>query len=131
MTPRVLILDAFSPYLNFIKEILGKNGFDIECAEKEKDMEELLAHFNPEVILIDVYMNNGQGFLFLEKLTRKYKISNPIIVMSAGKNVEDVEKAFKLGAYDYLIKPLNLRDLQNKVQQAITKRLFKRRCDHG
>lgn len=131
MTPRILILDEFSSYLRFIKELLTNEGFEIACVEKEQDIEECLAHFNPEIILIDVYMNNGQGFIFLEKLSKKYKNTKPIIVLSSGKNVEDIGRAFNLGAYDYLIKPLNLRDLQNKVQQAITKQLFKRKGSYG
>ncbi len=130
MKSKILIIDELSPYLFFIKGIMENDDFEVIVSDKESEFPEMITEFDPELILIELHMNNHEGFEFLKKLRNKYNFFAPIIVTSSRTSVGEIEKAFELGAYDYLIKPLNLRDLKNKVRQAITKEKFRKNNCH-
>lgn len=126
MRYKILIIDERSPYLFFIKKVMENDNFEVMISDNESDFLHIITEFSPELILIELHMNNRVGFEFLKKIRNKYNFSAPIIVTSSRTSVNEIEKAFELGAYDYLIKPLNLRDLKNKVRQAITKEKFRK-----
>ena len=126
MKPRILIIDEPSSYLYFIKNVMLSDGYEVMVTETESEIQKQLKEYFTNLILIDVHMNNSQGFEILEKLRKAFDYSAPIIITSRGTNINEIEKAFNLGAYDYLIKPLNLRDLKNKIKQAIAKQGIKK-----
>ena len=126
MRYKILIIDELSPYLFFIKKVMENDNFEVIVSDNESEFSHIITEFSPEVILIELHMDNCVGFEFLKKIRNKYNFSAPIIVTSSSTSITEIEKAFELGAYDYLIKPLNLRDLKNKVGQAITKEKFRK-----
>ncbi len=131
MRYKILIIDERSPYLFFIKKVMENDNFEVMISDNESDFSHIITEFSPELILIELHMNDRVGFEFLKKIRNKYNFSAPIIVTSNRTSINEIEKAFELGAYDYLIKPLNLRDLKNKVRQAITKEKFRKNNCHA
>ena len=109
---------------------MENDNFEVMISDNESEFSHIITEFSPELILIELHMNDCVGFEFLKKIRNKYNFSAPIIVTSGRTSINKIEKAFELGAYDYLIKPLNLRDLKNKVRQAITKEKFRKNNCH-
>lgn len=130
MKPKLLIIDELSAYLFFIKKVMINNGFEVVVSDDKKEVYKYILQNSPDIILIDVRLNKNEGFNILKKIKFKLKISAPAIVISRCKNVHEIEKAFDYGAYDYLIKPLNLRDLKNKVRKALEKDKFNKSSYH-
>jgi len=121
MSPKLLIIDELSPYLFFIKRILSSEGYQVKVSDTESEIINFISTDEPDLILIDVQMNKGEGLEILKKIKMEFHTSTPTIVISAVKHISEIEKAFDYGAYDYLIKPLNLRDLKNKLKKALEK----------
>lgn len=121
MKRKILIIDELTPYVYFIKRVLITDGYDVKVTDSEQEYVEYFNNNSPDLILIDVKINNASGFDYLKNITREINTNAPVIVISSGKDLNEIELAFDYGAYDYLIKPLNLRDMKNKINQALEK----------
>lgn len=130
MNQKLLIIDELSPYLFFIKRFLLNEGYQVVALDAANEILELIYKNEYDLILIDVQMNKGEGLEILKKIKMEFQISIPIIVISAVKNINEIEKAFNYGAFDYLIKPLNLRDLKNKISKAFEKDKMNKKGHH-
>jgi DNA-binding NtrC family response regulator len=125
MENELLIIDDDLGYITIVQKHLMKEGFSVHIAESFEKINNYLKLNLPDIILIDVLMNNGKGLEILKKLNQENQKA-PLIVISKGKDIHTIEKAFKYGAYDYLIKPFNLKDLHNKVAYAIDNNISKK-----
>lgn len=131
MIPKILIVDELSPYLLFIKRFLSSEGFYVMVSDVEAEIFTRIDQDHPDLILIDVQMKKNEGFDLLKKIKLESHIYTPVIVISAVKKIHDIEKAFDYGAFDYLIKPLNLRDLKNKIKKALEKNMSNKNSCHA
>jgi len=127
---RLLLIDKISPYLDFAKEVMVNDGYEVRVKDNSRGLKKIMTEFSPDIILLDIQLNNYDGFNILSRLRKSYKYKGPVIIISTSTKISDIEKAFELGAYDYLIKPLNLRDLRNKVRQSVSKNNFKKHDCH-
>jgi len=124
MNKKLLIIDDDLNYLTIVKKQMSKEGFVISVYDSIERIQDYLKNNSPDLILLDVIMNDGQGLIILKEI--KTIIGNiPLIVISRGKDVKLIEKSFKYGAFDYLIKPLNLKDLKNKINYALDQKAEK------
>lgn len=121
MKRKILIIDEHSPYIYFIKRVLNNEGYEVIVGDTTSDYISESEVDLPDLILLDVKINHGEGFEYLKNITQYSGLKIPVIVISGSKNLKEIEKAFNCGAYDYLIKPLNLRDMKNKIAQAFQK----------
>ncbi len=86
----------------FLKRIEGYKLFDsVGSIEKAK---EVILQGKPDLILLDVFFPQGKG-LELLKWTRKKDLKIDVILITADRNMESVEEAFRYGAIDYIVKP--------------------------
>ncbi len=127
MKRKILIIDEQSPYIYFIKRVLNNEGYEVTVGDSNTDYITESEVDLPDLILLDVKINRGEGFEYLKDITQYSGLNIPVIVISGSKNLKEIEKAFNCGAYDYLIKPLNLRDMKNKIDQAFKKNTNKER----
>lgn len=109
---RVLIVDDDEINSGMLGKRLEKRNFVVKlihdgymALESLESKEEKL----PELILLDIMMPNISGIEMLKKLREKYAaVELPIIMLTAKTDTEDIVEAFKLGANDYLTKPVNI-----------------------
>ncbi len=86
----------------FLKRIEGYKLFDsVGSIERAK---EIIMQGKPDLILLDVFFPQGKG-LELLKWTRKKDLKIDVILITADRNMESVEEAFRYGAIDYIVKP--------------------------
>jgi two-component system nitrogen regulation response regulator NtrX len=119
MPDSILIVDDEPSILSTLGGVLMDEGYDIRTAENGSDAIRLVQSNPPLMMLLDIWMPEPDGIETLKKL----KILYPeiiIIMMSGHGSIETAVKAIKLGAYDYIEKPISLEKVVLMVKHAFT-----------
>jgi two-component system response regulator HydG len=118
MNPQILILEDDISFGSMLQSWFAKNNFEPTlCSSVERAKKEVAAHdFN--LILSDLRLPDGDGIMFLAWL-REQKNSTPVIIMTSYAEVQNAVLAIKLGAFDFLEKPLNPSLLKEKIEQVL------------
>lgn len=117
---KILIAEDDKFLVSAYKVKLIKEGFDVKIAQDGDEAIELVKSFSPDVIILDLVMPKKDGFATLEEIKEKNLTKAPIIVASNLGQSEDVERAKKLGAVDYVVKSdMKLSDLVLKIKKAL------------
>ena len=119
MADSILIVDDEPSILTTLGGILMDEGYDIRTAENGLDAIRLVQSNPPLMMLLDIWMPEPDGIEILKKL----KVLYPeiiIIMMSGHGSIETAVKAIKLGAYDYIEKPISLEKVVLMVKHALT-----------
>ncbi len=96
-------------------------GHEVESAFTGAEGSEKAEKFRPDLILLDLYLPDGNGLDLLEQFRARFP-STSVIIMTAAAGVKTAVEAIKAGAEDYLQKPLNLDDLQIVLARFAKKR---------
>lgn len=114
----IMVVDDDTAHLNMLKTVLKSQGHTVTGAPDGEDAIRMVTETPCDLILMDVRMAHVDG---IEALTRIKGInpSIPIIIMTAYSSVDTAVEAMKLGAYDYLTKPLNIDELKITVDRAM------------
>jgi DNA-binding NtrC family response regulator len=115
---RILIVEDEKLIRWSIKARLEKEGFDVAEAESGKRAFESLAMEDYDLMLLDYRLPDTTGMEILERI-REQKSELSVVMMTAYGTVESAVQAMKLGAFDYLTKPVNLDELAVIVQKAL------------
>ena len=115
--PLVLIADDDATHRKVIQKVLEESGFRVITAPNGKDAIDQVATFNPDVILLDVEMPEMDGFSVCEIIrARKADREIPIFIITSRDDPESVERAYKVGATDFLTKPIALPVLAHRIR---------------
>lgn len=98
-----------------IESMLVEWGYEVQLASDGAEALELIKSNDFSLIILDLMMPVMDGFMFLEE-KNKLGIHAPVVVLSARNDMESIERALKLGALDFITKPFNSSDLENKVR---------------
>lgn len=114
----ILIVDDEKRICSSLTGILEDEGYKVRAVhDGHAALEDIKIHF-PDLILLDLWMPGIDGLQVLEIVKRQYP-NLPVIVISGHGNIETAVKAAKLGAYDFLEKPLSLEKTLIMVERAI------------
>ena len=83
---------------------------------------------SPDLILLDIFLGKANGLDILEQL-RKQGYNMPVIIMTAFSDIKMAVRAMKLGAEDFIVKPLDLEQLEVSVERALKNFTLKRQVD--
>jgi serine phosphatase RsbU (regulator of sigma subunit) len=120
--PRVLTIDDDSLVRQSIVMYLEDCGYDVLEAENGKVGLELFFAETPDLVLCDLRMPEVDGMDVLNQITQ-HSSKTPVIMISGAGMINDVVEALRLGADDYLVKPItDLEVLKHAVTQALTKK---------
>jgi two-component system response regulator AtoC len=114
----LLIVDDEPTILESISMFMAEKGHTVHTAATVKQALVLFEKTNPQVVILDIRLADGSGLDALKQM----KAVNPlakIIMITAFQDMETTIEAMKLGAYDYIHKPLDAVELDNTVAQAI------------
>src|SRR5579863_8015772 len=115
----VWVVDDDVSTRNYLWDFLSTRGYEVQCVDSgEQAIRRLGANQRPALLLLDIRMPHVGGLevlAHLEKLERRI----PAIVFSGVDQVSTVVKAMRLGASDYLLKPLNEEDLERAMAKAL------------
>jgi DNA-binding NtrC family response regulator len=111
----LLVIDDEEGMRVSLQELLEKQGFIVSTAESAKKALMILQDHRIDLIICDIVMPDVSGLLFLSKIDVKI----PIIMITAYASIETARKAFKSGAYDYLVKPFEFDELLVVINQCL------------
>ena len=115
----ILVVDDESEICSLIKEILEDEGYKVTIAENAGQARSEKTEFKPDLILLDIWMPDTDGITLLKEWNQSGQTLPPVIMMSGHGTVETAVEATRLGAYDYLEKPLSLAKLILTVKHAL------------
>jgi two-component system nitrogen regulation response regulator GlnG len=118
MARLLLVDDEPSLILDQVTHVFGPRGVEVEVAETGRAGLERAAAHSPDVVLLDVRLPDLSGLEVFQQL-RQIDARIPIIFITAAATTETAIEAMKQGAYDYLFKPVELKQLTTVVSQAL------------
>jgi DNA-binding NtrC family response regulator len=113
----VLVIDDDPTILSFLEHSLRRLGYVVRAGASGADLWRLLDEERPDVIILDVMLPDVCGIDLLAELRRRRE-SIPVILSTAYATVDIAVKAMKSGAYDFLVKPVDIRILEVAVRRA-------------
>ena len=118
MTKRLLIVDDEIEICEFLKSFFEDRDFKVATAYEGAKAFEQVGIFKPDVVLLDIQMPGMDGLQTLKKIKSVYpKVK--VIMVTAVETQEKIEQAMRLGADNYITKPLSLEYLEKDVQDKI------------
>ena len=116
---KILVVDDEPDICHLVKEILEDEGFEVRVAENGASAGQSLQGQRPDLALLDVWMPDVDGVTLLKEWDDAGGLDFPVIMMSGHGTVETAVEATRLGAYDFLEKPLSLAKLLLTVKNAL------------
>jgi len=104
---RALFIDDNADFLSGVSEIATQEGFEVVGARTLKEARELLASGPPDLVLLDLQLPDGDGIALLKEI--KDSAGSDVVMVSGAATVDSAIEALRLGALDYLTKPLDNR----------------------
>ena len=118
MSRTILVVDDEKSILQSLEGILTDEGFHVITAESGAAALDRMEETMPDVVLLDIWMPAPDGIATLERLKSLYPRLQ-VVMMSGHGNIETAVKATKMGAYDFIEKPLSLDKLLLAVNNAL------------
>lgn len=115
---RVLVVDDDADFAESLVDLLSHAGHDCAAAAGPKEATDLARRFRPQVALLDVRLGNSNGVDLVPRLKERHE-ETVCIMMTAFAEVESAARAVRLGADDYLQKPVAPEMLLERVQAAL------------
>ncbi len=117
--PYILVVDDEQDIRQLVSEILEDEGYQVAMAENATEARRLRSQRAPNLILLDIWMPDCDGITLLREWVAEDDNLCPVIMMSGHGSVESAVEATRLGAYDFLEKPLSLAKLLLIVERAL------------
>jgi DNA-binding response OmpR family regulator len=120
MAKRVLIADDEPNIVTSLEFLMEQEGLEVRVARNGREVLELAAAFEPDLILLDVMMPVLSGYEVCQRLKSDPKLRRARVLMlsAKGRDVE-VAKGLELGADGYMTKPFSTRELVSKVRELL------------
>ncbi|MBI5893739.1 MAG: sigma-54-dependent Fis family transcriptional regulator [Deltaproteobacteria bacterium] len=118
MKPTVLIVDDEPLFVNLICRALASSEFDLIQANNGKDAVKQFHDFNPDIVLLDLGLPDMSGLTLLKEM-KNLKEETEFIMITGQGGVKEAVEAIKLGAMDYICKPVNLEEFKAVIFRLI------------
>jgi len=112
---KILLVEDDTDIILWISSYFEEFGFDLKSTETVTDAISHIKQFHYDLVILDLNLPDFLGYEVL-KYIQDNKLSLPIIVISAYSDMKTKLRAFKLGAKDYMVKPLNLEELEARIE---------------
>ncbi len=116
MAVKILIIDDEELFREDLATILSRKGYDCKTAANAEEGLKLVTEFLPEIILSDIVMPDKNGIDLLNDILQVHPEAS-VIMMTAFGTLDTAINAFRKGAVDYILKPLVIEDVLNKISR--------------
>ena len=116
---KVLVVDDEQDIRETLKEILGEEGYEVEVASNAAEARAARAREEPDLVLLDIWMPDTDGVSLLREWAEAHLLRFPVVMLSGHGTVETAVEATRLGAFDFVEKPLSLAKLLRTVEKAL------------
>ena len=116
---KILVVDDEADIRVMLKEILSEEGYDVDVAANAGQARASRARAIPDLVLLDIWMPDTDGITLLREWSAVTSDDCPVVMMSGHGTVETAVEATRLGAFDFVEKPLSLSKLLRTVERAM------------
>lgn len=116
----ILIVDDEIGIRSLLSDILQDEGYTVLTAENAQEARQIREKIQPAVVLLDIWMPDCDGITLLKEWANNHQLTMPVIMMSGHAGEETATEASKIGAVDFLEKPIALKKLLTSVERAIS-----------
>ncbi len=122
----ILVVDDEPDIRSLVREILEDEGYEVSVAENAEQARQARRSRRPDLVLLDIWMPDTDGISLLKEWSESNNLDLPVIMISGHGNVETAVEATRLGAYDFIEKPLSIAKLLLTIQRALETANLKR-----
>ena len=119
--PSILVVDDEPGVRSSLSGVLRDEGFEVEAAASGEECLERAARSAFDVVVLDVWLPGIDGLVTLQRL-RERKVDAQVVMISGHGNIESAVRAIKMGAFDFVEKPLSLEKTMLVVRNALRQR---------
>jgi len=116
---QILVVDDEVGIRELLSEILEDEGHQVVLAESASDARRLRERARPDLVLLDIWMPDTDGITLLKEWAASGQLNMPVVMMSGHATIETAVEATRIGALDFLEKPVALQRLLATVKRAL------------
>jgi DNA-binding NtrC family response regulator len=116
---QILVVDDEVGIRELLSEILADEGHQVVLAESAGDARRLREKARPDLVLLDIWMPDTDGITLLKEWAANGQLTMPVVMMSGHATIETAVEATRIGALDFLEKPIALQRLLGTVKRAL------------
>jgi DNA-binding NtrC family response regulator len=117
----ILVVDDEIGIRELLSEILGDEGHEVQVAENAQQARLKREAHTPDLVLLDIWMPDTDGVTLLKEWASKGLLTMPVVMMSGHGTIDTAVEATRIGAMDFLEKPIALQKLLNTVSDALNR----------
>ncbi len=115
----ILVVDDEAGIRELLSEILQDEGYRVHLAENAAEARESRHSLRPDLVLLDIWMPDTDGVTLLKEWKSHGLLTMPVVMMSGHGTIDTAVEATKIGALDFLEKPITLQKLLSTVERAL------------
>lgn len=119
----ILIMDRDEAFLDVATEFFMSKGYKVDKVSYWPDALRLLSAHHFDAVLLDVKMSGGERVEMLRTIKRKYPLIE-VIMVAESSSMEEAVEGLKIGAYDFIVKPLDESDAAKKTASAVERKKY-------
>ncbi|MBA3695898.1 MAG: sigma-54-dependent Fis family transcriptional regulator [Methylotenera sp.] len=116
---RILVVDDEIGIRELLRDILQDEGYQVQLAENAATARTIRLHERPDIVLLDIWMPDCDGISLLKEWSNGGLLTMPVIMMSGHGTIDTAVEATRIGAFDFLEKPIALQKLLKTVATAL------------
>ena len=115
----ILVVDDEIGIRELLRDILLDEGYQVSLAENASQARELRQQQRPDLVLLDIWMPDCDGISLLKEWSNAGLLTMPVVMMSGHGTIDTAVEATRIGAFDFLEKPIALQKLLTTVSTAL------------
>jgi DNA-binding NtrC family response regulator len=119
---QILVVDDEPDIRHLVSEILADEGYSVNVAQDGESARTAYINSKPDLVLLDIWMPDIDGITLLKEWSSAGSLACPVVIMSGHGTLETAVEATRLGAHDFVQKPLSLAKLLATVKNALESR---------
>jgi DNA-binding NtrC family response regulator len=117
--PKILVVDDEVGIRELLFEILRDEGHDVQLAENAAAARTAREAGRPDLVLLDIWMPDTDGITLLKEWGASGQLNMPVVMMSGHATIDTAVEATRIGALDFLEKPIGMQKLLAAVKKAL------------
>jgi DNA-binding NtrC family response regulator len=115
----ILVVDDEPDICQLVSEILEDEGYEVKTAENAEEAKDLQRQRRPDLVLLDIWMPGQDGISLLKDWQESGALCCPVVMMSGHGTIETAVEATRLGAFDFIEKPLSMAKMLLCIENAL------------
>lgn len=116
---KIMLIEDNEAIIMGLEYLLAQEGYQVVTARRAREAEKLLTGEEPDLILLDIALPDGDGFELCKRIREDSRI--PVIFLTAKEDENDVVRGLDMGADDYVTKPFRNRELVSRIKRVLAR----------